>query len=73
MVKASITFTHTDDPYMKDVEFDVLPRHGEDIGIVGMDGVVMGEGPKRIDVVARVRHYLEDGRQYIELILDRRR
>lgn len=72
-LRANITFTHTDDPYLEDVEFDVLPRQGEDLAVISMDDIVMGEGPKRIDRVARVRHYMVSGNQHIELILDDRR
>jgi hypothetical protein len=59
-VKVSITFMETDDPFMKDVEVDVVPREGEQIGIIPSR---VGHG-YRLDNVDRVRHYIgEEGHE----------
>lgn len=67
-IKANITFTHTDDPPRKGVEFDVLPREGEDLAVAASGS----SGHKRIDRVVRVRHFITDTGQGIEILVGRR-
>lgn len=65
-IKANITFLSRDDAYIRDVEFDVLPREGEDVGVYPLGTA----GHRRIDRVERVRHFIDDaGVHRVELLL----
>lgn len=67
-IKANVSFAHTADRLLKDVEFDVLPRVDEDLAIVPSGK----GGHQRIDRVARVRHYITDAGHHIDIVVDRR-
>lgn len=88
MPTINITFTHTNDPYLSNIEVETVPRPGDDFGVITINGEIATEAdpagtPIRLDKVVRIRHYLVQTnpgararprfRQEIHVILDRDR